>query len=200
MPLIVDHDKRRAVIADIVKEMIAETGIDSVTVRAVARKAGYSSTILSHYFRDKQHLLLSAFGSVLSETPVRVQTVMDAGGDLLECISALLPITESNLRDWQAWFGFWGKVTHDPALAEERLIGIEETNRTLMTILDYAVERGELSKDIDKEFHANGIQIFLNGIAAMVTTQPDVWPKETQQVYLRNHIHMMKTLPAGLQK
>lgn len=200
MPLIVDHDQRRAIIADIVKEMIAETGIDSVTVRAVARKAGYSSTILSHYFRDKQHLLLSAFGSVLSETPVRVQTVMDAGGDLLDCISALLPITESNLRDWQAWFGFWGKVTHDPALAEERLIGIEETNHTLMTILDYAVKRGELSKDIDKEFHANGIQIFLNGIAAMVTTQPEAWPKETQQLYLRNHIHMMKTLPVGLQK
>ncbi|RVQ65151.1 TetR family transcriptional regulator [Croceicoccus ponticola] len=192
MPLIVDHDKRRAIIADIVKEMIAETGIDSVTVRAVARKAGYSSTILSHYFRDKQHLLLSAFGSVLSETPVRVQTVMEAGGDLLECITALLPITESNLRDWQAWFGFWGKVTHDPALAEERLIGIEETNKTLMMILGYAIERGELPKDIDKAFHANAIQIFLNGISAMVTTQPEAWPKVEQQRYLRNHIRAMK--------
>jgi AcrR family transcriptional regulator len=72
MPLIVDHDERRAFIADVVKEMIAETGIESVTIRAVARKAGFRSTVLVHYFRDKQHLLISAFASVLRASPLRV--------------------------------------------------------------------------------------------------------------------------------
>ena len=197
MPLIVDHDERRALIADIVKDMIAETGMDSVTVRAVARKAGYSSTILSHYFRDKQHLLISAFASVLGEAPMRVAVVMDNGGSLLDCLSELLPINRPNLRDWQAWFGFWGKVTHDPALAEERLVGIEETRKTLHMILEYAIARKEVPADLNVAFHANNIQIYLNGLAAMVITQPDDWPTAAQQTALKSQILLMKALPGG---
>lgn len=197
MPLIVDHDERRALISDIVKDMIAETGMDSVTVRAVARRAGYSSTILSHYFRDKQHLLISAFASVLGEAPMRVRGIMDNGGSLLDCLSELLPITESNLRDWQAWFGFWGKVTHDPALAEERLIGIEETRKTLQMILEYAIERGELPEKINIAFYANNLQVYLNGLAAMVVTKPEDWPKKAQRIALKGQIALMQAQPAG---
>lgn len=197
MPLIVDHDERRAIIADIVKEMIAETGMDSVTVRAVARKAGYSSTILSHYFRDKQHLLISAFASVLGEAPKRVEAVMEARGTMLECLCALLPTTESNLRDWQAWFGFWGKATHDPALAEERLIGIEETRKMLHVILEYGIKRDEAPANLDIPYYANHVQIYLNGLAAMVITKPEDWPMKDQQAALKSQVMLMSAYPEG---
>ena len=197
MPLIVDHDERRALIADVVKEMIAETGIESVTVRAVARKAGYSSTILSHYFRDKQHLLISAFASILSEAPVRVRTAMEAGGNLLECLKVLLPNTAAKLRDWQAWFGFWGKVTHDPELAAERLAGVEETQKMLADILNYAIARGELPTNLDVPFHCNRIQIFLNGLVSMVIMKPDAWPPQAQREALMWQIELMRQHPRG---
>ena len=197
MPLIVDHDERRAVIANVVKEMIAETGIESVTVRAVARKAGYSSTILSHYFRDKQHLLISAFGSVLSETPIRVQAAMDAGGSRMDCLEELLPNTPANLRDWQAWFGFWGKVTHDPELAAERLAGLEETQKTLTGILNHAINRGELPADLDIPFHSNRIQIFLNGLVSMVIMKPAAWSPDEQRAALLWQIGLMRKHPQG---
>lgn len=197
MPLIVDHAERRAVIANVVKDMIAETGIESVTVRAVARKAGYSSTILSHYFRDKQHLLISAFESVLREAPPRVHAAMDADGGLLDCLDVLLPINRDNLRDWQAWFGFWGKVTHDPELAAERLAGLEQTQKLLKETLRYAIARGELPADLDVPFHSNRIQIFLNGLVSMVIMKPDAWPPKAQREALAWQIDMMRKHPKG---
>lgn len=197
MPLIVDHAERRAVIADVVKDMIAETGIESVTVRAVARRCGYSSTILSHYFRDKQHLLISAFESVLSEAPLRVHAAMDAGGSLIDCLEVLLPINKDNLRDWQAWFGFWGKVTHDPELAAQRLAGLERTQNLLGKTLRYAITRGELPADLDVPFHGNRIQIFLNGLVSMVIMKPDAWPAEAQRDALLWQIDMMRKHPKG---
>lgn len=195
MPLIVDHDERRALIADVVKEMIADTGIDSVTVRAVARKAGYSSTIVSHYFRDKQHLLISAFESVLSEAPERVHVRMAAGAGLLECLEELLPNTPANLRDWQAWFGFWGKVTHDPELAAERLAGIEETQKMLRDILRHGIARGELPEDLDVPFHSNRIQILLNGLVSMVIMKPEAWPPQVQREAVLWQIDLMRKHP-----
>ncbi len=197
MPLIVDHDERRALIANVVKEMIAESGLESVTVRAVARKAGFSSTILSHYFRDKQHLLISAFASVLRESPVRVHAAMAAGGSLIDCLDVLLPNTAANLRDWQAWFGFWGKVTHDPELAAERLAGVEETQKTLAEILRYGIDRGELPDDLDLTFHCNRIQIFLNGLVSMVIMKPEAWPPSAQREALEWQIRLMRMHPKG---
>lgn len=197
MPAIVDHDERRAFIANIVKEMIAETGIESVTVRAVARRAGFSSTILSHYFRDKQHLLISAFASVLSDSPRRVQAIIDKGGSLFDCLEALLPITPQNLRDWQAWFGFWGTVTHDPELAAERIAGVDETQKMLKDVLRHAIDRGELPADLDIAFHSNHIQIYLNGLVSMVIMQPEVWSPDAQREALRWQIGLMHKLPQG---
>ncbi|WP_221793281.1 TetR/AcrR family transcriptional regulator [Aquisediminimonas sediminicola] len=197
MPLIVDHDERRALIANVVKEMIAETGMESVTVRAVARRVGYSSTILSHYFRDKQHLLIAAFASVLSESPKRVQAKMDDGGSLLDCLELLLPNSPANLRDWQAWFGFWGTVTHDPDLAAERLAGIEETQKMLAHILQYAIDRGELPADLHIPSHAERIQIFLNGLVSMVIMKPAAWPPTAQREALIWQIGLMRQHPQG---
>ena len=57
MPKVVDHDARRRDFVKAAYETITENGLANTTVRAVARKAGYTTGALVHYFGDKNELI-----------------------------------------------------------------------------------------------------------------------------------------------
>src|SRR6478752_1943006 len=61
MPKIVDHDERRAHIADAAMQVIIRVGFDRVTMREIATEAGYAHGAIARYFPDKQSLLVAAF-------------------------------------------------------------------------------------------------------------------------------------------
>ncbi|MFT7459671.1 MAG: AcrR family transcriptional regulator [Planctomycetota bacterium] len=194
MPAIVSHNERRDQIAEVVKRIIAESGMDSVTVRNVAREAGFSSTIVGHYFRDKRDLLAYTYGTLRTHG---IELVDKAFGDEMtvhECFESLLPTNPSNLSDWQVWFGFWGKAISDPDLAAERLAAIEATNELFQRILKRGIDRGELPKHLDVTVHAIRLQVFINGLASFVVTQPSAWPPEAQRTMLTAEIDMMRSI------
>lgn len=195
MPAIVDHDERRDLIAQVTKEIIAEAGMKGVTIRNVARRAGFSSTIISHYFHDKQHMLVFAYESVLKNADARVQKVIEKGGDMMSCLEVLLPTNKANLMDWQAWFGFWGTVTADPDLLNLRQAGLEKTQSRFRMILDRAKEAGELPADLDLAFHASKLQMLFNGLASLVLMNPADWPVKAQKEVLSWHIDLIKLKP-----
>lgn len=197
MPAVVDHDERRDLIAQVTKEIISESGIKGVTIRNVARRAGFSATIISHYFRDKQHMLVFAYESVLRDADERARHVLDAGGDLMACFEVLLPFGKANLTDWQAWFGFWGTVTADPALVAVRLEGLEETQRMFRHILECAKATGELPANLDTAFHANRLQMMFNGLASLVLMSPESWPHDAQRDVLARQIDLMRKMPTA---
>lgn len=195
MPLVVDHEERRNQIADVVKRIVAESGMKAVTIRNVAREAGFSSTIVSHYFRDKRELLIYAYSSVQKIAEDRVRDIFNAGGSLMDCLNVVLPNDKVNLRDWQAWFGFWGRVTADPELSAVRLDGINRTQALLRWLLDNAKARGELPAELDVNFHATRLQMMLNGLASFVIMKPNAWPPSAQRDVILWQLELMKTMP-----
>ena len=60
MPKIVDHEKRRAEIAETAANLIARGGLESATVREIANASGYSKGIVEHYFDGKSELISAA--------------------------------------------------------------------------------------------------------------------------------------------
>ena len=48
MPKIVDHDARRAAIAEALWRVAERDGVEGVTMRAVAREAGWSTGVVTH--------------------------------------------------------------------------------------------------------------------------------------------------------
>ena len=59
MPRLIDHAQRRREIADALLSIVAEDGIYGVTIRAVAERAGWSTGVINHYYRNRHDLLLS---------------------------------------------------------------------------------------------------------------------------------------------
>jgi AcrR family transcriptional regulator len=195
MPIVVDHDERREFIADVVKKLIAERGMKYVTIRNVAREAGFKSTLISHYFEDKKAMLAFTLETIWKRAGARVSKAIEENKDLASCLDSLLPIGQSSLSDWQAWFGFWGMATYDPDLAAVRLRTVEATHETLKRMLKAAQNRNELPPDLDLEFHARRLQTVLNGIAAMVVIDPSSWPKNRQRSVFKTELELMNEMP-----
>ncbi|WP_433337693.1 TetR/AcrR family transcriptional regulator [Spirillospora sp. CA-294931] len=60
MPRQVDHDGRRAAIAEAVSAIAAERGFAEVTIRAVAARAGASTSAVTHYVSGRDELVRTA--------------------------------------------------------------------------------------------------------------------------------------------
>ena len=61
MPKIVDHDARRRELSMVAASLVANEGVGRCTVRNLARAAGYSTGVVSHYFRDANEMLFAAY-------------------------------------------------------------------------------------------------------------------------------------------
>lgn len=111
MPKIVDHDQRRYETALAFFRVILAKGIEGATTREIAREAGVSLSLLSHYFGDKDGLVLAAFDVLVARFTARLTAAAKgkaSAAAVLEalCLSAL-PLDDERRLESGAWMAFW---------------------------------------------------------------------------------------------
>ena len=62
--LAVDHDERRRRIAQVTVAVISQEGLEAATIRRIAAELGGPTKIITHYFADKQEMLVWAYRSL----------------------------------------------------------------------------------------------------------------------------------------
>ena len=55
-----DHNERRDIFAAAALRVIMRAGVAGLTVREVAKEAGFTTGALTHYFTSKDHVLIEA--------------------------------------------------------------------------------------------------------------------------------------------
>jgi AcrR family transcriptional regulator len=175
MPRIVDHQERRTEVAAIAADLIAQRGLDSVSLRDVAAAGGFSTTVVTHYFANKRALLLHAYRSAGAATEARLAAVpADADDRLLAICEAILPLDEPRRRTWQTWFAFWGSAIADPELA-----GMQR--RRLHWFRELLAGELAMIGTADPHEAARELLALVRGIAAEAVFDPDDWPAERQR-------------------
>ena len=189
MPRQVDHDARRLEVAEVAARLIAQIGVERVTVRELAKAAGYSTAIVSHYFADKRQLLLFTYQAAAHAAQVRVDKVLQlAPDDLVGSIEALMPLDEARHREWQVWLSFWGMAIGDPEFAAEQRRRVLDTRKRLEKVLRAMAQSGKLAKDTDFDMVARELLTMVNGIAVQAGFDPADWPAERQHKLLMQAI------------
>src|ERR1700733_15249204 len=108
MPKIVDHEKRRDEIALVACRVVAQVGFDQATIVRIAREAGYTTGMVTHYFDTKQDIIIAALRLILRRIEERLDP--DAGGaptDLLALLNEALPVDETRYTEGAFWIAFW---------------------------------------------------------------------------------------------
>jgi AcrR family transcriptional regulator len=101
--------------------VIQREGAGSATVRRISQEGGFSIGVITHYFRDKDELIASAFDWLAAESFAALGATLELaapGRDRLRAaLEFMVPLTGE--RSYPAvWLSLWSGAMHSPALAE----------------------------------------------------------------------------------
>jgi TetR/AcrR family transcriptional regulator, transcriptional repressor of bet genes len=122
-----DHDERRRRIAEVVVDVIAREGLDAATVRRIAAAVGCSTTVVTHYFADKDDLLFSAYHIMSEIAATRFEQVYRRDpGDVVGYLMSMSALEPADLALWRSFIAIWDRSLRDPAFADELHSWIDE--------------------------------------------------------------------------
>jgi AcrR family transcriptional regulator len=135
------HAARRKVIAEIVVRLVSKYGLEGVTIRSVAVAAGYSTTVVTHYFKSKNDLLLATYQWISERSYDRVYKALDSDPtDLQGFFAALLFIDHPEY--WKAYLAFWALALVDPMFQAEQERRGDDVQHMIVALLNRRVSEG----------------------------------------------------------
>ncbi|VEH71197.1 HTH-type transcriptional repressor KstR2 [Arachnia propionica] len=120
VPKLVDHDVRRREIAQAVWAVIAERGIEGVTLRSVAAEAGVSVGRIQHYYASREELVRDSCRELLKAATQRFEAVDDTTPveKLRRLVLGRIPATPEFAIGTSIWLAYEAKSVDDPVIAE----------------------------------------------------------------------------------
>lgn len=151
---------RREQIMNAAFDVIYELGLTHTTIAKIAKQAGLSTGIVSHYFGDKQGLINACMRHMLNNLREKtVQYKADVKPTPVEQIKAIIDsnfdISQTNPKAMRLWLEFWSASLHTPELQRLQRINDKRLHSNL---------RHHFLKLIPTE-HAN---VAARGMAALI--------------------------------
>jgi AcrR family transcriptional regulator len=189
MPLPVDHSARRDFVIAVTTDLIAASGLEAVSLRNVAKAAGYSTSIITHYFEDKQQLMLLTYLAAAGRSRRRVvEAVAHPDRPLERALLALLPVDDESRRDWKVYFAFLASTVGAPDLARAQANWVRGTMDLLVPAVRSRIAMRVPSRPIDAQAQARRLLNFVNGTGILALLDPASWPPDRIETGVRDEI------------
>lgn len=200
MPRLVDHQQRRAELAEAVWTVIRRDGLERASVRNVAREAGLSMGSLRHYFATQSELLCFAMQLVGDRARARIAALEPATGArraAAQLLHELVPLDDERRAEAEVWLAFTGRALVDPqqrAIYEEIHDGLYGACTSVISLL---VEAGLAAEGLDVALEAGRLHALLDGLALHAVMRPTkVSPSQVKAVLAR-HLDTLQASPAA---
>ena len=167
MPKIVDHAARRRDFIAAAYATIMEKGLAKATVRAVAKRAGYTTGALVHYFGDKDELIREALDYFGNDVRARMLTAhRDRLGReaLRDTIAQALPTDKRSGSSWRVWLALWYHSESSDEMRREERRRYREWIGRLSRMLEESKSLGELPRGVDARAEARNLAALVDGI------------------------------------
>jgi AcrR family transcriptional regulator len=151
--------------------MIAERGLERLTMAALGREVGMSSGHLLYYFRTKDELLLQTLEWSEDRLGTERGRLLTGPGTVRERLDAYVELyVPDGHRDphWTLWLEVWNRSQNAPDDARDRQAAIEGAwHRDLAALLAEGVSHGEF-RPVDPDRFATRLRALLDGFAIHV--------------------------------
>ena len=151
MPRSVDPEEKRLGFVKASAHVIATEGIESATLRRIAKEAGCTTGSLMHYFPDRHSLLLGTLRKVHSKAAIRMRAVSEhqTGLDRLRAVlHEALPLDQTRVKEWKVWLAFWSAALDDRTMAEENNRRYEEWRTVLFRLTEPVSSKPKIATDL----------------------------------------------------
>ncbi|MEV5736410.1 TetR/AcrR family transcriptional regulator [Streptomyces sp. NPDC052292] len=152
-------------------DMIAERGLEKLTMAALGREVGMSSGHLLYYFRSKDELLLRTLEWSEGRLGAERGRLLARPGPARERLAAYVDLyVPDGHRDphWTLWLEVWNRSQNAADDARERQAAIEGAwHRDLVALIAEGVSRGEF-RPVDADRFATRLRALLDGFSIHV--------------------------------
>jgi AcrR family transcriptional regulator len=189
------YDDRRIEVANAAWQVILREGLDRTSMRAIAHELGSSTGVVTHYFRNKEDLVLFALQKVFENTVEHMQASAEGleGIDRLEhMLIASLPLTPSDQHEWKVWIAFLGHSVGREHLMLEHQKRYNLLRQVLHHELSMLQSAMLLPGTLDTLLEADTLIALVDGIGTRIVVEPERFSAEQQKFLIQRHI-------AGLQ-
>lgn len=172
----VDHDQRRHEVAIAAATIIAEDGLEALTTRSLAKAMDCSIGVLSHYFVNKDEIVIAAMNwadSAIEERFSRLieQSPMDVD-NYESFIMDSFPLDEHTELEWRVRLNLAAYSLTHPALKasqdEARIVRFER----LLNMVKTLQESGYIRPDVNPEMVSQACIDFVMGTAFNLLAVP----------------------------
>jgi AcrR family transcriptional regulator len=171
VPKVVDHAQRRRELVAATWAVVAAEGIEAATVRRIAEEAGCTTGRITHYFADKEEVLVAALRQVHRAAGRRMIAAIGprSGLEALRAVLAeALPLDQERILEWRVWLAFWGSAATSPRLQAEQ----HERYREWRELLKRVLATAPLSGDIDLDRLVDQIVALVDGFGLQGVLDP----------------------------
>ncbi|MVU76980.1 TetR family transcriptional regulator [Nocardia sp. ET3-3] len=178
---------RRGQLLERLADAIAETGIEGVSIRDLAARAGVSIGTVQYHFPTKTELLLAAWHHVRAQAAERFLrsgvAEFPPRDQLLSLTELLLPPTPDD-RLTRVWLALVARAAHDQQIAALHREQWRETEDLLTRVLT----RSAPAREAESRDAATELLAMLDGLAIAVVTEPDRVSPEHARRLARNRV------------
>jgi AcrR family transcriptional regulator len=171
MPKKVDHTARREAFLQAAYRVIKKQGFAGVTVRSVAKEAGFTTGALVHYVDSMDQLLVEA--SEYSAREVRdkmlaAEALDDPLVSLREVLYLALPSDEDKRGNWNYFLGFWERSVYNTAVRHVTHLRYSEWLKRTARLIKRSQDAGDIPRSVDVELASRACVALIDGIATQV--------------------------------
>lgn len=182
---------RRLEVASAAWQVIIREGLDRTSMRAIAQELGCTTGVVTHYFRDKQELILFA----LNQVTQRLQTAMEAAMEkflgveqLVEMLSAFLPLDNERRDILKVWVAFLGyAVGRESLMAEHQRCAAQLRGVIIQELKDLQSVK-LIRADVEPEIEANVLLALVNGVSLDSLIQDKCLTPEQQKIVIWSYV------------
>jgi AcrR family transcriptional regulator len=189
-----DHNERREIFAAAALRVIMRAGVGGLTVREVAKEAGFTTGALTHYFESKDQVFIEASeyaAKLVRPRMERFEQGASATEALRKVVGEAMPTTKTNRSRWRIWVGFWERSSYNPDVAKVMRIRYEEWRGRLATIIRRAQAQGEMPASINADHAAQELVALIDGIGVQELIGGSRFPAARQREIINNWITRM---------
>lgn len=177
-------DANRREIAAAACELVADGGLDSVSLRRIAKYLGSTTGYISHYYVDKEDLLEAALRAALDEITTRSGERSRNLEEWIDRAVGILPHSGETQRFWRVLTAFQAA-----SLNSERLSGVlrnyaAEQEAALARHLSVVV--GHDASDPGVAALARSLFTLVSGLGTTSTITPDAFTAAQQRAVVRS--------------
>ncbi len=155
-----------------VTKLIAEHGIDGMTMRMVADEAGLSTGTINYHFNNKRGLVIAALERVY-RVPDNFGTTKGPAVEKLRVLTQGFVLRTVRTRNWwRFWLDYSAHAARDAELRSHQVERFDRQRAFFENVIAAAVSSGEFPLDVMPELAADTLLNLAYGLALRQTMEP----------------------------